>query len=107
MPRSWPACFASRSTSPRSASNEAWSIGKLVVDAYADRRTKDSNLLEFLKLLESNGQLDRLPIDGKVLVSRMLERFGGTDTAIDPAVAGGAAEPGPPLAVDGVDLDVH
>ena len=43
-------------------------LGKLVVDAYADRRTKDSNLLEFLKLLEQRAAgpvADRRPGAGQ------------------------------------------
>jgi hypothetical protein len=64
-------------------------LGRLVESVYADRTTKDANLLEFLKLLEKNGQLDRMPIDGQVLVTRLVERLGGA--------TGPAGPPGPAI----------
>ena len=55
-------------------------LNQLIVDGYADRKTKDANILEFLKLLEKNGQLDRLPIDGRLLVQTLMTRLAGTPT---------------------------
>jgi hypothetical protein len=53
-------------------------LTQLIADVYADRKTKDANILEFLKLLEKNGQLDRLPIDGRLLVQTLMTRLAGT-----------------------------
>lgn len=53
-------------------------LNQLIGDVYADRKTKDANILEFLKLLEKNGQLDRLPIDGRLLVQTLMTRLAGT-----------------------------
>jgi len=53
-------------------------LNQIISDVYADRKTKDANILEFLKLLEKNGQLDRLPIDGRVLVQTLMTRLAGT-----------------------------
>ena len=66
-------------------------LGRLTESLYGDRATKDANLLELLKLLEKNGQLDRLPIDGQVLVNRMVERLVG---AVPPAPAAAQIEAG-------------
>lgn len=52
-------------------------IDKVLSAVFADRATKDANILELLKLLEKNGQLDRLPIDGRVLVNTLMSRLGG------------------------------
>jgi hypothetical protein len=66
---------------------------KIVTAAYADRRTQDENLLEFLKLLERNGKIDLLPVDARILVTRLLDRLGGTGgpVRVDATIGGAGA----------------
>jgi hypothetical protein len=74
-------------------------VGNLAARLYADRHTKDTNILELLKLLEKNGQLDRLPINGQALVNTLMERLTGVDTG-----NGGPALPGADGAIS-IDTD--
>jgi hypothetical protein len=51
-------------------------LDNLVVDEYADQKTKDAYLLELLTRLEKNGRLEQLPNEGRALVNRLIERYG-------------------------------
>lgn len=52
-------------------------LDRIVAAAYADRRTQDENLFEFLSLLVRNGRIDLLPVDARGLVARLLDRLAG------------------------------
>lgn len=54
-------------------------LQQLLSDSLTDRRTKDANILELLKLLEKNGQLDRLPINARALVDTLMVRLAGAE----------------------------
>lgn len=67
-------------------------LQQLFSDALADRRLKDANILELLKLLEKNGQLDRLPINGRALVDTLMVRLAGAEIQ--------SGSDGPSLSID-------
>ena len=46
-------------------------LDNLVVDEYADQKTKDAYLLELLTRLEKNGRLEQLPNEGTTVLARL------------------------------------
>ncbi|WP_155369055.1 hypothetical protein [Catellatospora vulcania] len=77
-------------------------LAQIVEGAYADRRTRDANILELLKLLEKNGQLDRIPVDGRRLVDALSNRVAGIETltlaeGVDTSGADKVAAAGPAI----------
>jgi hypothetical protein len=57
-------------------------LGNLVVDEYADQKTKDAYLLELLTRLDKNGRLAQLPNEGRTLVNRLFERYGDGEQSL-------------------------
>lgn len=68
-------------------------LDKLIAGAYADRRTQDANLLEFLKILEKGGQLDSVPIDGRILIEHLIQRYGGATSPVKATATVGHESP--------------
>ncbi|MEV6925875.1 hypothetical protein AB0M46_15445 [Dactylosporangium sp. NPDC051485] len=60
-------------------------LQKLADDVHADQATKDANILELLRVLEKNGQLDQLPFDGRILVNTLVSRLAGASKDALPA----------------------
>jgi len=68
-------------------------ITKVAIAAYADRRTRDESLLELLQLLERCGKDDLLRVDARVLVTRLVDRLGGTRDPVRGDATAVGAEP--------------